>query len=163
MGRPKSGKRKRDNAAEKGKHKKRARSERFWVENCRETKRSGDVVYDFEILVTRIQLTDDYRTAGTSGTPKEVHNFLAQEALEIKSLQNDVPSKTQTGKPQETSPSTEELKTNEEATKEEPQDTTEPKAPEATEGTFKQIFVKRSKSAKGPIQRVSFLHLTSTH
>jgi hypothetical protein len=59
MGRPKKNKGKWRHP--KGQKNKRPKQERFWIEDCKETKVLEGKSCQMEVLITRIELTDDYR------------------------------------------------------------------------------------------------------
>ena len=163
MGRPKNGKR--PNRATNGRNKKKPRRERFWVEDCRETRRKEDVCYDFEILITRIQLTDDYRTAGKKGTPKEAHDFLKGVTNEVKCMQQptsaveNVIKSTVLGENVPAKEAEEETKNSEDSSTPQIFPSNDSNGMGAAEETSTakrvEVLVKRSRSAKGPVDRVS--------
>jgi hypothetical protein len=61
MGRPKNKKNQAKWRHPKGQKNKRAKQERFWIEDCKETKVPEGKSSQMEVLITRIELTDDYR------------------------------------------------------------------------------------------------------
>jgi hypothetical protein len=155
MGRS-SSKRKRQQAQQQATHnknksnnkksKRKKKRDRFWVEDCQDTKIPEDRTADIDVLVTRVELEDSFwnapdgpETTGPIGKSPKTHQTSAKGPDSGETRETSTKTDDPIGSP----------------TTKETSDTSQEKQENSTESSTALVCVRKAENAKRPLQRVS--------